>query len=158
MGATKYIWFAGIKGHDITDDHVDGASLFSKPGQALVEAPFPGDHSIWAADQENQAAVLAASTDAQGQAITVTRIGDPDYNRLPANVEYAGYAKRRRPHDPDRQYRDPCRRRGGGRERIPRSHHRANPAPSLDQGGGGIHCVTQQEPVTDPVLSALTGQ
>ncbi len=152
MGATKYIWFAGIKGHDITDDHVDGTSLFSSPGQALVEAPFPGDHSIWATDQENQAAILAASTDAQGQPITVTRIGDPDYNRLPANVEYAGYANMYPINGAVVMIQTGNTATDAAAAAVAASAFPGRaivqiPLPSLDQGGGGIHCVTQQEPV-----------
>ncbi len=151
MGATKYIWFKGIKGRDITDDHVDAVSLFSAPGQALVEAPFPGDNSIWAMDQEDQAAVLAVSTDAQGRPITVTRIGDPDYSKLPANVEYAGYANMYPVNGAVLMIRN-----GNAETDAAAAAVSANafpgraivqiPLPSLAQGGGLIHCVTQQEP------------
>ncbi len=152
MGATKYIWFAGVRNHDITDDHVDGVSLFSAPGQALVEAPFPGDTSIWAADQENQAAVLAASTDARGQAIAVTRVGDPDYNKLPREVDYAGYANMYPVNGGVLMIQTGNTATDAAAAAVAASAFPGRavvqlPLPSLDQGGGGIHCVTQQQPV-----------
>jgi agmatine deiminase len=150
-GATRYIWFKGVKGKDITDDHVDGTSLFVSPGTALVEAPYPGDHSIWATDQNNQASILASSTDGQGQPILVTRLGDPNYDQLPANVEYAAYAN---------MY--PCNgavmmiqtgdsatdaaAKSTAQSAFPGRTIVQIPIPTLSQGGGGIHCVTQQQP------------
>ena len=151
-GATKFIWFVGIKGQDITDDHVDGTSLFVSPGSALVEAPYPGDTSIWATDENDQASILSSSTDAQGNAISVTRLGDPNYNTLSSNIEYAGYAN---------LY--PC---NGGVMMIETGDAKTDAAAKsvvesafpgrvvvqisinhLAESGGGIHCVTQQQPV-----------
>ena len=38
-GATTMVWAPGVKGRDITDDHIDATSRFARPGVVLVQVP-----------------------------------------------------------------------------------------------------------------------
>ena len=96
-GASKVIWFTGISGQDITNDHVDATSRFLAPGAGLVQTPNPADPAdIWSKDETQQYNTLSSSTDAQGVAIKVTKLESPDYNKIRATSadfvdSYANY-------------------------------------------------------------------
>lgn len=66
-GADRMIWVPGIKGKDITDDHIDVTSRFVRPGLVLVQLPPDGRNDVWARDAREQLAILSAETDAHGQ-------------------------------------------------------------------------------------------
>ena len=96
-GASEVIWFTGIVGQDITDDHVDATSRFLAPGAGLVQTPNPADPpDIWSNDEQQQYNTLSAATDAEGDAIQVTALESPDYNLIRATSvnfvdSYANY-------------------------------------------------------------------
>lgn len=153
-GAQKVIWFDGIRSHDITDDHVDATSRFIAPASALVQLPHPGDTDIWSNDARSQHDSLSSSTSATGTPLSVETMIGPDYNAIRSHNRgfvgsYANYyvcnravimaefgddgadsAAKRRIAElfPDRVV-----------EQVRIDH--------LGAGGGGIHCVTQQQPV-----------
>jgi agmatine deiminase len=153
-GATKVIWFAGITGHDITDDHVDATSRFTGSATALVQYPRPSDTDIWADDERRQYATLASATDASGDAIEVTALHGPDFTKIrrsgdPNFVDsYANYyvcngaviCAQFGDRAADAAARATLRQVFPGRviEQLNIDH--------LGAGGGGIHCVTQQQP------------
>lgn len=64
-GASKVIWFDGVYGQDITDDHVDATSRFLAPGEALVQMPVAADTDAYARDARLQYGKLSASTTAE---------------------------------------------------------------------------------------------
>ncbi|KAM0715230.1 hypothetical protein Q7P37_008728 [Cladosporium fusiforme] len=67
LGIEKFIWFEGVKGEDITDDHIDGLARFIAPGVVLLSRPAAGADQIWF-DHYNEAKdVLLHSTDARGR-------------------------------------------------------------------------------------------
>ncbi|MDH6109327.1 agmatine deiminase [Kitasatospora sp. MAP12-15] len=96
-GASKVIWFTGISGQDITNDHVDATSRFLAPGAGLVQTPNSADPADqWSNDETQQYNTLSSSTDAQGAAIRVTKLQSPDYNLIRATSQnfvdsYANY-------------------------------------------------------------------
>ncbi|WUD94802.1 agmatine deiminase family protein [Streptomyces anulatus] len=65
-GASKVIWFDGVYGQDITDDHVDATSRFLAPGEALVQMPLATDNDAYAKDARQQHRILTGSTTAGG--------------------------------------------------------------------------------------------
>ncbi len=151
FGASKVIWFVGIKGRDITDDHVDATARFLAPPKALVEAPYPGDTTIWAEDQNDQAAILSSATDELGMAMQVARLGDPDYNKLPPSIECAAYANyyvcngavltiKTGDSATDAAAKAVIAGKFPGRAVVQLTIE------SIAKSGGGIHCVTQQQP------------
>ncbi|WP_314246623.1 agmatine deiminase family protein [Streptomyces sp. DSM 40907] len=60
-GATKVIWFDGVRGQDITDDHVDATSRFPAPGRAAVQMPLASDNDVYAKDARQQYQILSAT-------------------------------------------------------------------------------------------------
>ena len=154
-GASKVIWFAGIRGQDITDDHVDGTSRFIATGRALVQYPAQAsDHNIWSEDERRQYHILSTSTDARGAPIHVRKLTGPVWHQI-------------------RQHRDPgfvddyvnyyvcngavitaqfgdAHADAAARQTLAvtfpgRAIEQLN-IDNLGNGGGGIHCVTQQQP------------
>jgi len=154
-GASKLIWFAGLRGQDITDDHVDGTSRFVAAGRAIVQYPaLASDHNIWSEDERRQYRVLSRSTDALGTPIKVGQLIGPVWSKI-------------------RQHRDPefvddyvnyyvcngavitaqfgdAHADEAARETLAvtfpeRAIEQLN-IDNLGNGGGGIHCVTQQQP------------
>lgn len=67
LGIEKFIWFKGVKGKDITDDHVDGLARFVSPGVVLLSRPAAGTTEEWMATYNDAKRVLQTSTDAQGR-------------------------------------------------------------------------------------------
>ncbi|MFD3555289.1 agmatine/peptidylarginine deiminase [Streptomyces goshikiensis] len=154
FGASKVIWFKGVLGRDITDDHVDATSRFLAPGQGLVQMPLPKDTDAWSNDARQQYQILSTSTSAQGGPIAVTRLQGPDYDLIRSTDPnfvgaYANYyvcngaviAPQFGDSRADAAARTTLQRAFPGRtvEQLD--------IDALGAGGGGIHCVTQQQPV-----------
>ncbi|MFI0975893.1 agmatine/peptidylarginine deiminase [Streptomyces sp. NPDC021093] len=154
-GASKVIWFDGVRGQDITDDHVDATSRFLAAGEALVQLPLASDDDAYARDARQQHRILSASTTAAGLPMDVMELQGPDYDRIRSTdpaflASYAnfylcngavisahfgdGAADRAAKATLSRLYPD-------------RVVEQLN-TDRLGAGGGGIHCVTQQQPVT----------
>lgn len=154
-GASKVIWFEGIKGADITDDHVDATSRFLNQGFAAVQYPRPQDKGVWASDERRQFQTLAASTDFQGRRIQVSKIDGPDVDIIRQHDHpnfvacYANYyvcngaviCAQFGDASADAAAKATLRGLFPGYviEQIDIDH--------IGNGGGGIHCVTQQEPL-----------
>uniref|UniRef100_UPI001CCC37F0 agmatine deiminase family protein n=1 Tax=Streptomyces sp. LS1784 TaxID=2851533 RepID=UPI001CCC37F0 len=152
-GATKVIWFNGIAGQDITDDHVDATSRFLGAGTAAVQMPQASDTDAWSNDARQQYRILTTSTSAQGTPFTVSQIQGPDYNLIRSTDpnfvgSYANYylcnnaviAAQFGDTRADSAARTALARLFPGRtvEQLNIDY--------LGAGGGGIHCVTQQQP------------
>ncbi|MGW2231360.1 agmatine deiminase family protein [Streptomyces formicae] len=152
-GADEVIWFDGVRGQDITDDHVDATSRFLGSGRALVQWPLDSDDDAYAKDARAQHRILSAATDAEGQRIGVTKLQGPDYDKIRSrNPDFlASYANYYLCNDAvicahfgdttaDKASKAALARLYPGRtvEQIDIDR--------LGAGGGGIHCVTQQQP------------
>ncbi|MCX5387022.1 agmatine/peptidylarginine deiminase [Streptomyces sp. NBC_00083] len=153
FGADQVIWFNGVTGRDITDDHVDATSRFLGAGAGLVQMPLASDNDAWSKDARQQYQILSAARDADGTPIGVTQIQGPDYNRIRSSdpdfvAAYANYyvcngaviSAQFGDARADSAARASLQRLFPGRvvEQLN--------IDSLGAGGGGIHCVTQQQP------------
>lgn len=153
LGIRKTIWLpgdlAGVTG-DMTDGHVDGVCAFARPGVLLVDATHAQDSVYAEVVRENRRA-LQLARDAQGRAFELIDLYEataavddsaevfcasytnfylcngavimPAYG-VPADMEAAHTLQQAFPE----------------REVVP---VRIN---QLAHGGGGIHCITQQQP------------
>ncbi|WP_237773479.1 agmatine deiminase family protein [Streptomyces luteocolor] len=152
-GADKVIWFDGVYGQDITDDHVDATSRFLAPGRALVQWPLDSDNDAYAKDARAQYRVLSDATTATGRPIEPTRLQGPDYNKIRSRnpdflASYANYyvcngaviSAHFGDATADAAARATLARLHPGRAVVQIDIDR------LGAGGGGIHCVTQQQP------------
>ncbi|GAA2132975.1 agmatine deiminase family protein [Kitasatospora kazusensis] len=153
-GASKVIWFTGISGQDITNDHVDATSRFLDDATALVQMPLATDTDIWSNDERQQYQVLSTATDAQGLPIQVTRLQGPDYNVIRStNPNFVGsYANYYLCNGAviSAQFGDSradAAAKATLQQLFPDRVVEQLNIDSLGGGGGGIHCVTQPQPV-----------
>lgn len=151
-GAQKMIWCKGLKGLDITDDHIDASAQFVAPGRLVVHNPAAGDTSVWAQDARQIQAVLAQATDARGRRLQLTALNEPTRPRLrsaEALLSYVNYLVVNHAvitvnfgdaiADADTFAKLSALYPGRTVEMLNLD--------SLYTGGGGIHCVTQQQPL-----------
>lgn len=151
-GASKMIWCPGIKGQDITDDHIDATAQFVGPGRLVIHNPPANDTGIWAQDARKVRSILSATTDARGRRFNITLLNQPTRGRLSgpdALLTYINYLVVNHAvitvnfgdtiTDSDTFAKLSALYPGRTVEMINMD--------SLYTGGGGIHCVTQQQPV-----------
>ncbi|MFJ8011448.1 agmatine/peptidylarginine deiminase [Streptomyces sp. NPDC096339] len=151
-GADKMIWLPGIKGKDITDDHVDVTSRFVRPGVVMVQLPPADRNDVWARDAREQFSILSSATDARGRRLQVIRVDGPDTVRSKSNTFVDSYLNFVLVNGGvitaqfgDRAKDEAARRTLAaafpGREVVQLDVDR------LMGGGGGIHCSTMHEPM-----------
>jgi agmatine deiminase len=153
LGIDKVVWIGSglVEDHD-TDGHVDNVAAFVRPGVVLaqtVDDPSDPNHERLADNAER----LRAAVDARGRRLEVIELDQlpratvrdrpgvvPYLNLYQVNgaviVPVCG-------DDPDRD-QEVLTRLGtvfAGREIVP------VPGGILAEGGGGVHCITQQVPV-----------
>lgn len=150
-GAKKMLWVPGLRGKDITDDHIDATSRFIKPGVVMVQVPPRSRDDVWAEDARQQRRILSRSTDARGRRLAIIEMAGPREVRPAARSFLDSYvnfalangaviAAQFGDEDRDRACRKTLRQAFQGREVVQLNVDR------LHLGGGGIHCVTQQQP------------
>ncbi|MFH9354884.1 agmatine/peptidylarginine deiminase [Kitasatospora sp. NPDC017646] len=151
-GADRMIWLPGIRGRDITDDHVDVTSRFVRPGVVMVQLPPADRDDEWARDAREQFAILSSATDARGRRLQVVVVHGPDTVRSRSSEFVDSYlnfhlvnggvvtAQFGDPHK-DAAARDTLAAAFPGRAVVQLDVDR------LMTGGGGIHCSTMHEPL-----------
>ena len=151
LGVESVVWVPGVRGLDITDGHIDGSLRFVKPG-LLVASGLTGDTSEWGRAHAQALAILAKAQDARGRSFEVVSIpsatevrsaGD-DFLTSYANY-YIGNGALYTPQFGDKKAD------AFARETLGRLHpDRRIVELDMDriyENGGGIHCVTQQQPL-----------
>ena len=149
LGARKVIWIPGDPEETETDGHVDGIAAFIEPGRVLVEVnPDKTDphYSVGVANTE----ALKDQTDAKGRRLELEFIDEGIYHDGTWNGGCSSYINSYLANGavivPAYGYdRDPG---------VIETYARLYPdrvivqvsIESLALGGGGIHCVTQQQP------------
>lgn len=151
LGVEKVIWLPGDASDTATDGHVDGYIAYVRPGVVLCEVvadPTDPRHAIMA---ENRRA-LEAATDARGRKFELIPIaeaprsatprGEDAYCRSYVNFYLANGAVIAPAYGlaEDIEVRVTLERAYPDRRVV------MVPLRDLFRGGGGIHCITQQEP------------
>ncbi|MBF6328610.1 agmatine deiminase family protein [Nocardia transvalensis] len=156
LGITKVVWLQGVADEDVTDCHVDAVARFAEPGVVLLDWPVdpdPADVFVRAAAQAR--AILMEATDAAGRRFDIVELPQPDPAAMPGTRGseflysyvnfYVGNDAVYLPAYGDRRGDD---RAAGiladlfpGRD-VVRVEYNA-----VAEGGGGIHCSTQQQPL-----------
>lgn len=145
-GADQMIWGKGVKGQDVTDDHIDGLARFTGAGRVLMmlgELPLAGDPFDGSARRLYQ-----RLRDAGLQVDTLPwpqngRIADPDSQGSYVNYYVCNggvIASQSGDADTDALAAAALRRHYPGRDLVLLN------TDLLSELGGGIHCATQQMP------------
>ncbi|MEU9235650.1 agmatine deiminase family protein [Streptomyces subrutilus] len=150
-GADKMIWAPGIKGQDITDDHIDVTSRFVRPGVVMVQVPPAERTDIWAEDARRQLAVLSAATDAKGRRLQVIRVDGPRTPRSDSPGFVDSYLNFHLVNGAVITARFGDRATDAGARQALAAAFPGRTVVQLDVdrlmgGGGGIHCSTMQQP------------
>ncbi|WP_158895184.1 agmatine deiminase family protein [Amycolatopsis anabasis] len=152
LGVRTVLWFAGVRGHDITDGHVDCLVRFTHPGQVVLNRPAestPPDN-VWARASEEARAVLREARDAAGRRLEVVELAEaedvPEIDTFLAS--YVNYYVANGAIIMPRFGDGPADDRAAGVLRELHPGRRVVPVDirHLAAGGGGIHCATQQQP------------
>ncbi len=150
LGGEKVIWLPGeLSAGDCTDGHIDGLACFAKPGLVLLETLTEPDSERSKLLRENRLA-LRGVTDARGRELEIVEMEDA----WQADAESDSFCA---------SYINFYMANGGivmpaydapGDEPARRIVQRTFPNHEVVQvdvrkiaiGGGGIHCITQQQP------------
>jgi len=155
LGVSHFIWIPGIKGIDITDDHIDALARFTSPGVVLLSKPSPSADEIVIDAYKSARSILTSAKDAKDRTLTVhdceepdtTLLGPPDkFNQVVGS--YANYLlvnggviiPKFGQEKQDASALVLFKKLFPGRELV------QIPLNMLPRTGGGIHCSTQQVP------------
>jgi agmatine deiminase len=151
LGNKKVIWLPGDVTDTETDGHVDGYVAYVKPATLLLEVVADPADPRFPIMAENRR-VLERETDARGRRFNLLPIaeaprsavprGETGYCRSYVNFYIANGAIIAPAYgvEEDSGVFDTLRRAYPDRQVVP------VPLKDLFRGGGGIHCITQQEP------------
>ena len=151
LGVRKVIWLPGDVEDTETDGHVDGYIAYFKPAAVLCEVVADPADPRFAIMAENRK-VLETETDARGRKLEVVPIAEAPRSAVPAGAQ--GYCRSYVNFyiangaviapaygiAEDAAVLETLRRAYPDRTVVPVS------LKNLFRGGGGIHCITQQEP------------
>jgi agmatine deiminase len=154
LGATKMLWVPGLKGHDITDDHIDSLARWVRPAEVVVDQPADSHATdVWAVSERQTLRILRRSTNASGQQLRCriskesATIPPHEKRNLFVNVYINWYLCNgavMMPKFGDRAADHAAR--SLVHELYPDREIVQLAINNLAEGGGGIHCVTQQQP------------
>ena len=150
-GARRVIWLGEGFSDDETDGHVDNIACFVAPGRVLIGVPTSRTHPDFAPVME-AIRILRETRDAEGRKIEIVEVEQPlaqrtDWRGRPLQASYVnfylanggvvmpGFDDRN-----DEKAREIVAACFPGRDILQIQ------ALDIVEGGGGIHCITQQEP------------
>lgn len=149
LGAQQVIWLKGDPADDETDGHIDGIAAFVAPGKILAEQ-CRADGSLRRDVHEENVEILKNATDAKGRALDVTVIEEASEAIGQGDVFCASYVNTFIANgavimpdyriDRDNDVKRIFEQLFPGREVV------KVPVHNIAIGGGGIHCITQQQP------------
>jgi agmatine deiminase len=148
FGVTKTIWLKGVKGHDITDCHIDALARFVSPGLAVLTKPSASHPRAEKEVYEDAKMRLSKETDAKGRSLRVVELPEPDYAQFEHQpcVSYVNYYVANgaiiAPKFGDEKADAEARRILG--QLFPDRMIEQVLLRQLPVQGGGIHCATQQ--------------
>ena len=149
-GARKVIWLPGSTADHVTNGHIDGIAAFARPGVVIAEVCDDPDDPEYTILQENLRA-LRLATGAKGRALEILTITRPPRNPAWSDDFAASYVNFYIANEAVIMPRFGDRRSdAAARQTIARAFPDRKVVSvridALADGGGGIHCVTQQQP------------
>jgi agmatine deiminase len=150
LGVETVIWLPGVRNKDITDGHIDGSVRIVRPG-VLMTGGYPGDSSEWGLAHAESKEILRKSVDARGRSFEIVEIPSAVEHRSNREDFFTGYANYYvgngavyTPEFGDRAA--DARAVANFRRLFPERRVVSLEVDRIYENGGGIHCVTQQEP------------
>ena len=149
LGGEKVIWLPGNADETETDGHVDGIAVFVAPGVVLIEgADDPED--AWRGIKQENIDALAGQTDAKGRPICMVEIPEAEESCAVGDRFCRSYVNSYLCNGGVVMPRYGTARDGLAREifqdLFPERRVSMVDIADIAVGGGGIHCITQQEP------------
>ncbi|MEU7646182.1 agmatine deiminase family protein [Streptomyces huasconensis] len=152
FGVTEVLWVDGVRGKDITDHHIDALARFAAPGVVVMSTPpSTAADDVWMRAYRQARTTLATAKDARGKTLDLVDLPEPagigrrgpDFLASYVNYYVANGAVIM-----------PCfgdKKADGAAAAIVRDLYPGRevtqvPVNALGEGGGGIHCATQQLP------------
>ena len=152
LGAEKVIWIPGDVAETETDGHIDGIAAFVEPGRVLVEVNPDKTDPHYSVGVDNVRA-LSGQKDARGRKLELDFIDEGIYHEGIWNGGCSSYINSYLANDAVIVPAYGYDRDGSAVEKYrylyPDREIVQVPIHSLSLGGGGIHCVTQQQPSLD---------
>jgi agmatine deiminase len=153
LGVHKVIWLPGDPLEKETDGHIDGLAALSGPAQALFEINDDPDDPRFEILRENRRA-LELATDARGRSFEITPIEEVDramsvgerYCRSYVNFYVVNGAVIA----PAYGLPSDSRVEAVLSKAFPQRTIVMLPIGAIAVGGGGFHCITQQQPAERP--------
>lgn len=149
LGGEKVIWLPGIAEEVETDGHVDGIAAFVAPGVVLMEGAGAPDGE-WHQQIKANIAAMTGQTDAKGRPIQLHFIPAADAaesdcekfcrSYINSYIVNGGVVIPKYGIPADDEVCEVFEGLFPGRRIV------MVPIPQIAIGGGGIHCITQQEP------------
>ena len=158
LGVSKVIWLPGDPTESETNGHVDGLAAFVGPGRVLLEAAFDYTHPRYDLLMENRRA-LQGQSDAHGRLLDVIFIEDAwqcesteHFCASYINSYLANGAVIMPCYDlPTDQ-----RAKAVYEQLFPQRQVVQLRINDIAPGGGGIHCITQQQPASANRVTGLS--
>ncbi|HTU18871.1 MAG TPA: agmatine deiminase family protein [Gemmataceae bacterium] len=150
LGVEKVIWLPGNPADTVTDGHVDGIACFCRPGVVIMDT-IQDKNDPECKDLEACRQVLAAATDARGRKLKVLTLMRP--REAPSDAEdfcssylnfYIADGGIVMPKFGDEKADEAARQVVA--EAFPDRRVVQLPIDAIAEGGGEIHCITQQQP------------
>jgi len=154
LGVVKVIWLGKGLEDDETDGHVDNVACFAKPGTVLVHGVSDKSDPDYAVMQDNIGR-LEAATDAAGNRLEIIALDAPKRRKRSSGGDrmtlsyinfYACNGAVIVPMFEDGNDRKAAEALG---KVFPKREVVQVPALDILEGGGGIHCITKQQPATE---------
>lgn len=149
LGVEKILWLPGDPDDTETDGHIDGIACFVEPGKVLVEL-CPADGSERFDNMQANLSALQGQTDANGRAIEIVTIEEAYEANRRGDIFASSYINFYIANgaivmpgfgiDRDQTARDDLATLFPDREIVQIE------ISDIAVGGGGIHCITQQQP------------
>lgn len=156
LGVDQVIWLKGVAGEEETDGHIDGYVRFIRPGLVLMSGADSADaewgrDTVWDEDYRDARDRLRKARDAAGRKLEIvelpwastSRSRDPRFFTSYANF-YVGNGAVYSPQFGDDKTDAAAEATLG--ELFPGRKVVMLDVDRIYENGGGIHCVTQQEP------------
>lgn len=152
LGVREVIWLAGGLDDDETEGHVDNVARFAAPGVILAASPGePGDDSFDVLT-ENMAR-LSGARDARGEQLEIRELPRPAPRLIdgrPLVQSYVNfYVANGAVIVPSFEDANDGKARDVIAHAFPGRRVEQVPAADISFGGGGIHCVTLEQPAAE---------